>query len=258
MDQNNVLRLALSAGEIMLANGAETYRVEDTMRRILACGNFESSEAFVAATGLFASFEAKDKTIATALRHVKSRQTEFEKIIRVNEISRKFTAGEIDCETALKMLDDTKYVQSFPSWLKISATGVSAASFCYLLGGGVTDSLCALTVGLILQCLLVFAINRAHMPGVLHNVVSGGIISLMSLVLVTAGFGQNIDKVIIGALMPMLPGLTITNAIRDVVEGDYISGTARMTDAVLTAIALATGVGTLLSIWEHLFAMRLF
>lgn len=54
------------------------------------------------------------------------------------------------------------------------------------------------------------------------------------------------DNILIGALMTLVPGLAITNALRDLFMGDLLSGIMRMCEAVLTALALGGGVALVL------------
>jgi uncharacterized membrane protein YjjP (DUF1212 family) len=256
MDSSELLKLALRAGEIMLSNGAETYRVEDTVKRMLDSLGLAGGEAFVTATGIFASCEDPERGIITAIKRVKMRQTEFEKIIRVNEISRRLERKEISPEKAALMLDDAGKISLFPIWLKGIASGVASAGFAFMLGGKLPDCFNALITGFILQFCLIF-LYRMKIPGVLINILGGAIISLVSMSIFALGLGLTADKIIIGSLMPMLPGLSITSAIRDVVEGDFLSGTTRMTDAILTAVAIAVGVGSVLGVVQRLFSLNI-
>ena len=55
--------------------------------------------------------------------------------------------------------------------------------------------------------------------------------------------GASNDVVIISAIMPLLPGVIFTTAVRDTLNGDYSSGAARMLEAVVTALAVAVRSG---------------
>lgn len=54
--------------------------------------------------------------------------------------------------------------------------------------------------------------------------------------------------VIVGSIMPLLPGVALTNGIRDFISGDLISGVSRVSEALLTAIAIAVGIGSALKL----------
>ena len=252
MDPDKVVELALTAGETMMACGAETYRVEDTMRRILASQDFEAAEVFAATPGVFASCKTRGESPVTGIKRVNAFSTDFAKIIKVNEISRRFTGGEISRPEAAALLAEARKTPHFPRLLRIPALGAASFCFAYLTGGTLADSLNALITGVIIQFFLVFT-QRLRLPGVLTNIAAGLMISAGVLITLNLGLGHNLDKAVIGALTPLLPGLPLTNAVRDFISGDLLSGTSRMMDAVLTAVALAAGVGAVMELWLGLF-----
>lgn len=247
MDSRQLLNLALTAGEIMLASGAETYRVEDTMKRILQASGCENADAFVTATGIFAGFNEIDKPVAM-LRRVKTRSFNMEKIAMVNGLSRKIADGQIPIERAAAELEKIRAKPVYPLVLRVAASGICCLSFCYMFGGGVLDCACAFVTG-VLVYLLYNLLNKGRVSGFIVNVVCGAVICACALA-AFAGFGDvAVGKVIVGSIMPLVPGLALTNAIRDILEGDYLSGAARMLDAVVTALAIAAGVGFVLKLW---------
>ena len=62
----------------------------------------------------------------------------------------------------------------------------------------------------------------------------------------------DMDIVIVSAIMPIVPGVAITNAIRDTLQGDYLSGCARILEAFLKAASIALGVGLGMSLFDML------
>ena len=67
--------------------------------------------------------------------------------------------------------------------------------------------------------------------------------TLICCFLYLARGGGQLDYMIIGSIMPLIPGVPFTNAIRDIADGDYISGSVRMLDALLVFFCIAIGVG---------------
>jgi uncharacterized membrane protein YjjP (DUF1212 family) len=248
----DTLRLALSAGEIMLQHGAETHRVEDTMRRLLVNCGYETAESFVTTTGIFINANDTERGTVTMLKRVRVRENNFDKIARVNDLSRSFAEGKITVEDALAKLDDISASVVLSPFVGILASSAACFSFCFIFGGTVADCFNAFLTGLIIY-ILVTPLRRARVTGVIVNALGGAAISLSALTFMNLGLGDNIDKVIIGSLMPLLPGVAMSNAIRDVLGGDYLSGTARLADVLLVAIALAAGVGVILRFWFFRF-----
>jgi uncharacterized membrane protein YjjP (DUF1212 family) len=66
------------------------------------------------------------------------------------------------------------------------------------------------------------------------------------------GLPLSMDKIVIGAIMPLVPGITFTTSIRDFHNGDYLSGTIHLIDALLTAICIAVGICLPLMIYTYL------
>lgn len=252
MDPNEAIRLSVLAGEIMLSNGSETYRIEDTMRRLLISCGYENAEAFVITTGILASLTDETGATVTTIRRISRRSYNIDKIIRVNDISRGFADGTITAEQAVKKMEEIRDTPQAFSFTKIFASGIACACFTYMFGGSFPNCLNAFFTGFILQVLLI-QLRKIKVSDVLVNVVGGSLISFLTLTFLNLGIGSNLDNIIIGSLMPMLPGMTMINAIRDILEGDYLSGAARVMDAFIVALALACGVGTMLKLWFHLF-----
>jgi uncharacterized membrane protein YjjP (DUF1212 family) len=250
MDTAGSISIALRAGDIMLSNGAETYRVEDTMRRILTALGQENAQAYVTATGIFVS--AGSGRPVTGIKRVKTRSYHMEKIARVNDLSRGLAAGGIKFTDAEPELIKIGNLPPYPAALRIVCSGISSFCFCYMFGGLWRDCVCALLCGL----LVYFTLNMLSGKGVsafLSNITCGALISALTLALINLRLGVNMDKIIVGAIMPLVPGIAMTNAMRDILEGDFVSGGSRAIEALVTASAIASGVGVVLSGWLKVY-----
>lgn len=245
--------VALYAGEIMLRNGAETYRVEDTMRYILKSLGFSHSESFVTPTGIFLSSDSpeNDKPYSV-LKRVKSRSTDLNKVSQVNKFSRSMVAGEIPFELAMDTLREIDKTPGYNRILKALSASLLAASFTMLLGGTWLDFFPAYVISLVVQA-TVFNLEKNSFSFFLNNIAGGFVAAVMSILFFSLGFGNSVDKTIIGAIMTLVPGVAITNAIRDSISGDLMSGTARAAEAFLVAVAIASGVGIALKFWIDIF-----
>lgn len=82
------------------------------------------------------------------------------------------------------------------------------------------------------------------------NIFGSALVTLVSLITFSIGLPVLYDKIIIGAIMPLVPGIALTTSIRDFFNGDYLSGAIHMIDAVLTAFCIAAGVGTVMTIYN--------
>lgn len=196
MDVKSIANMAVLAGEIMLRSGAETYRVEDTIKHILDTAGTAETEALVMLTGIIVTINRPGQDPVTIMRRVHDRGTNMHRIVEVNEISRKYCAGELSAEETQQKLKNIKGRQYT----------VQISSF-------ILNILC--TAGIAVTA----AGLKMWIPAL------------------------NMDTVIISCIMPLVPGVAITNAIRDTLRGDYISGGARALEAFVTAAAVAIGAG---------------
>lgn len=232
---------AVLAGEIMLSSGAETYRVEDTMSHILKTSNRQSIESFALMTGIVATMndETMDQPI-TVVKTINHRATNLNNIIKVNEISRSYCSGRISLEKAYEQLKNVKEKLYTRTIFNI-ATAIVVIGFAMMFGGSITDVIASVGVGIILA-LCTYAGKLAKMNSILMDIFCTAMIAVSAIAIKTFLLpAMNQDIVIISAIMPMVPGVAITNAIRDTLHGDYLSGGARILEAFLKAASVAIG-----------------
>lgn len=253
MDYKLLMETAMLAGKLMLKSGAETYRVEDTMRHILKTSNLDTVEILVMLTGINASVSGKDSMPVTMIQSVESRSTNLSVIEQVNQISRKYCGGEICLEEAHKMLEEVDPVV-YRKWISIFAPVGVAAGFTLFFDGTVWDLLATLAAGSFLS-LVMFGGGKLRIPDLIMDILNAVSAGFMALVMKRIlGGAMNLDIVIIGSIMPLVPGVAITNAVRDTLQGDYISGCARILEAFLKAASVALGIGIALGVFGQIIA----
>ena len=252
MNPNDAIKLTIIAGDIMLSSGAETYRVEDTMLRILMSCGLGSPESLCTTTSIFASGTGPDGTPVTSIKRVKNRGGNFEKIAYVNELSRNFVDGKLSVDEAIAALENIRSIPPYPHLIRLVGSAVASFCFATMLGGSFMDSANAFIAAFLMQIPVLF-LEKHNVAAVLRNIVGGGCAALFALIILFLGLGDTIDFIIIGAIMPLVPGVSLTNAIRDILDGDLLSGSARILDAFLVAIGIAVGVGTVFTVWISVF-----
>ena len=257
MDDKSIANMAVLAGEIMLRSGAETYRVEDTIKHILdtaggagapgtGIGGSESAgavrtESLVMLTGIIVTIERPGQEAITVMRRVHDRGTNMHRIVEVNEISRKYCAGDLSAEETWERLENIKGRQ-YTVWMYNVATVLVPAGFAPLFGGGLREIFAAGAVGILLAVIMTIG-KRMRISSFILNMICAGGVAAGAMVVKAWYPILNMDTVIISGIMPLVPGVAITNAIRDTLRGDYISGGARALEAFVTAAAVAIGAG---------------
>ncbi|HLO13094.1 MAG TPA: threonine/serine exporter family protein [Pseudoneobacillus sp.] len=245
-DTYEIMEVCLLAGKIMLQSGAETYRVEDTMMRIAASFGVEQSHSFVTPTGIIFSIEGAEPT-KTKLIRIVDRTTDLTKVTLVNSISRRISSGELTVQEASKLLKEMDLMKlSYPLWVRVLAASISSACFLITFLGGWYDFIPALITGGLGYTFFVY-LHRIVPIKFFAEFLSATMIGLMSFLFVWLGLGTEIDKIIIGSVMPLVPGLLITNAVRDLMAGHLVSGLSKGAEAFLTAFAIGAGIAVVLS-----------
>lgn len=250
---NNFLSLALYAGEIMLKNGAETYRVEDTIVRICKIYNIGSIEPFVTPTGIFISINEWNGTESkTVIKRIKSRTIDLNKVSKVNDFSRKIASNPLGFDegySALKAIDSTP---KYNRYVKLFSAGIASAFFGILLKAPLRDVFLVFLISMLVY-IVVSLVDKLNSNLFFQNVIGGCTASFLAIIAIVLNLGINVDKIIISSIMILLPGVAITNAVRDSISGDLLSGLSRAAEAAIIAISIAVGVGIVMNIWIHLF-----
>lgn len=245
-DTYDIMEICLLAGKIMLQNGAETYRVEDTMMRIADSFGAENSHSFVTPTGIIFSIEGAEPT-KTKLIRIAERTTDLTKVTIVNSISRRISSGELDVQEAKKLLKELELKNlTYPIWIQVIAAAICSACFLIMFQGVWNDFIPALFTGGLGYTFFVY-VHKFVPIKFFAEFLSAIMIGFMAFIFVWFGWGYEIDKIMIGSVMPLVPGLLITNAVRDLMAGHLVSGLSKGAEAFLTAFAIGAGIAFLLS-----------
>ncbi|MBI0578853.1 threonine/serine exporter family protein [Neobacillus cucumis] len=241
-----IMEVCLLAGKIMLQSGGETYRVEDTMMRIAAAFGIENSHSYVTPTGIIFSAEGSEPT-KTKLIRISERSTDLKKVAMVNSISRRISSGEVSPKEALKLLKELNSLTlTFPFMVQVAAASLASGCFMIMFNGGWNDFIPAMIAGG-LGYLSNIYFHRFVPIRFFSEFLASFVIGLLSFIFVKIGIGQELDKIIIGSVMTLVPGLLITNAIRDLMAGHLVSGLSKGAEAFLTAFAIGSGIAIVLS-----------
>ena len=233
-----ILDLAMEAGKTLLDAGAEIFRAEETIQRIAKAYGIEKCSAFVMSTGIFLTAESKGEDIYAQVRHIPINSARLNRVAAVNQLSREIV------EEAWERLEAIKQMPGKKNITRILASGVGSASFCYVLGGGIWDAAAAFLSGFLLYVLLVALEKREKKTSkIVLNLLGGFWASFLAVVFYRLGIGENYGSILVGSIMPLVPGVSFVNSIRDFADGDYIGGGVRMLDTLLVALGIALGVG---------------
>jgi uncharacterized membrane protein YjjP (DUF1212 family) len=240
MEQGKILDIAIKAGTLLLRFGAETYRVEDTITRI--CNSYGlTCEAFVLPTGIIVSVEGKNG-ISSICKRISSRTVDLTRISYLNDLSRKIAREAPEYDEVIKELNRISELKRYSNSTIVACCALTAFVFVTLFGGSFAEALTAFFIGAVLGLLRLVFSKSISFPFIEY--FAGGFVAGILSWLINS-FAPQINPyiIIIGAVVNMLPGVALTNGIRDLLHGDIVSGLARIGEALMVVAVIAAGTG---------------
>ncbi len=240
MNIEEIVSAALDIGEAMLVAGAEVKRVEDSVSRIIKAYIYGDVDVFTITSSIIVTVRSPKDGIHTQSRRILKHKTDLDRLSRLNNLSRTIcrelpTLEVIEFELA-KIKRNKQY--SRPAMFFIYA--LVASSFTLFFGGNYYDGAASATVALVL-CAMTDVMGRFELNRVFVNIICSFAAGVLSILAVHIGFGVNLDMIIIGNIMLMIPGIALTNSIRDMISGDLMTGILRFFEAILLAVSIALG-----------------
>ena len=233
--------LVMDAGQTLLENGGEVFRVQQTMEIMAHSLGVRDFHVYVLTNGIFASASMGSTHNVSLIRHVPSVSIHLGRVEAINELSRELAAGRLGVEEAEARLQQARSVpRTSPAGERLACI-VGAAGFAYLFGGTPLDAAVATVAGL-LEILICQWFGQHKINRIFTDIVAAFACTVWSVGVQAALPAVSANAAIIGALMVLTPGVALTMGVRDILNGDYLSGSIRLLDAVLIAGSIACGV----------------
>lgn len=246
--KKDVLRLATFIGQLMLTNGAETFRVDDTVKRICKSRGFYHINVFMAPNTIIVSDDRFDGY--TFMKVIENRCINLNKIDLLNDFSRKFVS-EIDMSID-DAIEELKNLEEEPPHSQMAIniwTAIGSSSFAVLVGGDNIITFMLTLITSVMAMTIYDKVKKVSNIPVFATMVSSLIIGFCGVGLVEIGILETPKMLIVGSIMPLLPGVPFIKAIRDLVSGELMSGVGRAIDAGIIATGIAVGVGMSMNIY---------
>lgn len=241
IEAKKLLNFSIKFSYELLSSGAEVYRVEDSINRI--CRSFRNIKAvnvFAIDNMVIITF-VYDGTNYTSMRRVDESDADLTKITLLNELSRNIVDGNCNIDKAFKKLKDIKNTKSYKNYIKIILLTISAPFLCFIFGGTIKDFFTA-AVTLTFEIIFMLYIERFSLPSLLNVSLCSSAVTLFTVILSKIIYIEKIPSIIVAGIIILFPGMKITNAMRDVLSGDILSGIIGITKATLSALSIAVGV----------------
>jgi len=239
--------IACRAGKIILENGGETYRVEETMLYICRSYGMEESECYATPTSIMISIIDEQGKVHTRMMRILSRGINLCKVEAVNEFSRSIMKNPIPIPAAKAKLQEISETPPYPLWLTIIAAGLATSAFTVIFGGTLAHFLCGLLTGAALR-LIALALERIQLGYFTTILICAAAATIGGWTLASAEILPEWWIITFATIMLLVPGLLFTNALRDTVAGDLLSGISRGVEALSIAAALGFGAAAALMI----------
>ena len=251
IDVKRVVNFALEAGKLLLQSGAEIFRAEETITRICNRYHIDDVNVFTLSHAIFITAGTGKDDAYTKVINVPLPSTHLGIVAKVNALSREISAGGMTIEEAEEKLKEIQKTPPIAPALQVLGAGMGSGFLGYLLGANLTESTVAFCIGCILYVWL-FAAKRMKVSKIITNIIGGVIITAVGLLAQKLSLTNDLQLsgMISGAIMPLVPGVAFTNAIRDIADSDFLSGTVRMIDAILVFVYIAIGVGFTLGFYN--------
>lgn len=246
MDCNQLARAATKAGVILLESGAETYRVEDTMKRICIAYGASVVDAYATPTLLIISFTIYGELVHN-IKRTQIKNVDLSKIDKVNDLSRSILSSSLSLEEFYIHLEKIDHEKRYPEWLMILAAAICTFGFGFFFRGSLKDAICSCVIGAILKAGMI-QLDKIDFNAFFKYLGGGALTTILAGMCNKFYLCDSMDIVIISVIMLLVPGLAITNAIRDTVNGDLMSGLARSIEAIFIAVAIALGSGLMFTL----------
>ncbi len=248
----DILSCALDIGEHMLNSNAEVYRVEETISRICMAYGAKRVDAFAIPNSIVVTMTPKQGSPVTQTRRIKAASTNLDRVDKLNQLSRDICRTKPEPEEVRARV--AKIIENHGSdlWWTLGANVISTAGFSAFFGGSWRDVVAAGAAGLIVTVLQRFF--KVRSSNVLYNIILSAVIGVCAFASVHLGIADNIDKIVIGGIMLFIPGMEMTNGIRDLMWGDIFAGLSHLCEAIMIALGIAVGAAGTVAILGGIFA----
>ena len=240
-----LLDLAVTLGYRLMTSGAEISRTEEAVRRLIAAYG-ERGDVFAIPSCLIVTLSPRDGEPVTRMRRIESHGTDVDGIERYYSLARALCA---ETPPPAGALDSLRAVRDHPRQYRtpvlFAGYWLATAAFAVFFGGTLTDGILAGVLGALTGAFLRL-MNRLRVNGFFQTITASFLIAVVSQTLTRFGVIRYADATAIGALMLLVPGMMMTDSMRDIIWGDTLSGINKLVQVILTAAALLLGTGAAL------------
>lgn len=230
----------MDIGEQMLICGAEVHRVEDSVERMCRAMGAKRVDVFIITSSMVVTLHMEDGASYTQTRRITGSGTDLEKLHRLNHLSRRICSETMTAEQIMQEYEAIVNSKRYPFWLECLCYALIAGSFTLFFGGTLQDALVSPFIGVVISFVVLFA-GKLSMNKIFEKFICSFVVTFLAFLFARFCWIEDVDKVIIGNIMTLIPGIGLTNGLRDLFGGDSIAGLLRTMEAALAALAIGAG-----------------
>ena len=248
-----LLHITSRIGSMLIEYGAEIYRVEDSIYRIAAAYGFSGEnkriEVFAIPASLIITVNEGNNAPLTQTVRIAIRETNLDRVDKLNNLSRFICVTKPEMKVIDRHISEIRErkVYSFP--IQLLSYAVVGATFSLFFGGMAVDAVFAGIISMIVLTVSKF-VNKVKPSVFFQSVIGSVIIASIAVIVSKIGLTNGFDKIIIGASMNLVPGVTLTNCMRDFIAGDFLAGMYTLVEALLVAVGMAVGAASAIALFS--------
>jgi len=238
---NDLCRLLLEIGALLMSSGANTSRIRTTIMRIASAYNY-NAELLVTHRALMLTVYGKDKDFFfNRLKRTPPHGSNFKMVSGISRMSWKIVEEKWSLEKVVKELEILKNIPRYHRWIVLLVVSLAGASFCGLAGGKITECLVAYIATL---CGLFIRQETAKKGYNSYLCIFAGafISSMLAGLAVKYNIGDYPQRALVSSVLYLIPGIPLINTFSDLVEGNIMNGIVRGVNGLIIAFAIAMGM----------------
>lgn len=239
--QKELLDIATSIGYYILKYGGEISRVEDTVHRIGLAYGMDAVHVFAISSSIVVTM-VKDGNALTQTRRVNTLDTNLDRVEQFNALSREICKTRLSYQALSEKIDKILQRPLYPFWVSVLAYSIVGGAFAFFFGSGIKESIVAFFAAFVLRYVMLIA-DKLNAPLFFANAAGGAVTVVLTKLSSFIFTDLNVQTATISVLMLLVPGVLLTNCIRDFVSTDYTAGLSKIVEAIFIASAIALGVG---------------
>ncbi len=236
----SIVKNAIDIGEMLHISGAQVSRVEDTISRICYAYGAERVDVITITSLIIVTVIPNNGEAITQTRRITAQSKNMSKLDALNALSREICETLPESEFIEARLEKIKKMPSIPIWLIAISEIVVACGYSIFFGGSWLDGLATIPVALTIF-LAERIFSKIHTNRIVHFLITSFIAGAVSVLMLHIGLGQDVNPIMIGAIMLLIPGVALTTAFEDLLSGDTITGLLKFCESAIVAIGIAVG-----------------